>query len=310
MNITKTHHKPNLIIEFGLLSLLATLWGGSYSLLKIAIVDITPLTLIAIRVFFACLFLYVVMLHNNRKLPSDITTWRKLFLLAVFNSIASWAILAWSMQYVDSGLASVLNSTTPVFVFFLTWAITRHEVVNGLKLFGACLGVLGVVLIVGVDVLAGLGLQVTAQLGALIGAFLYACAAVYGNRIDLPPVVVATGTMVCASVVLVPLCLLLEHPWTLKPSLGSLCAALALSIICTGVAFLIYFRLLRTLGSLGVASQAYLRAGVGVFLGMVFLGETISLPVAAGLSLCLVGVVVINLPKTTRKIENLGTCRK
>ncbi|MEJ6405168.1 DMT family transporter [Yoonia sp. 2307UL14-13] len=287
----------NLRTELPLLALLALLWGSSYLFIKLAVAEIPPVTLIALRVFGAALFLMLVMSARAERLPRDGRTWRMLLLQAVFNSIGAWTVLAWGQQYVESGLASVLNSTSPIFVFLITALVTRHEVVGGRKLIGAALGVLGVVLIVGVDALRGLGDQVAGQLACLVGAVLYAGAAIYGKRFGhISAVATATGTMIWASAVLVPLALVLDQPWTLAPSAVAIAATAVLSILCTGVALLVYFRLVRTLGSMGVASQSYLRAGIGVILGLVFLGETFTLPVAFGLFAAIAGVALINWP--------------
>jgi len=175
--------------------------------------------------------------------------------------------------------------------------VTRHEATTGLKLLGACLGLLGVTLIIGVDVLAGIGQKVSGQLAALAGAVLYACASIYGKRFShLTPAASAAGTMIWASVILVPLSLAIDEPWTLTPSPKAVAAAITLAIACTGFALLIYFRLLKTLGSLGTASQAYLRAKVGVMLGVVLLGEQVTFVVGLGLLLAIAGVAAINAP--------------
>ncbi|MEO0960635.1 MAG: DMT family transporter, partial [Pseudomonadota bacterium] len=139
--------------------------------------EIPPVTLIALRVLGATIFLLLVMGARREKLPRDFSTWRMLLLQAFLNSIGAWTALAWGQQYVASGLASVLNSTSPIFVFFITALVTRHEALGGRKLVGAVLGPLGVVLIVGVDALRGLGDQVAGQLACLISAGLYAGAA-------------------------------------------------------------------------------------------------------------------------------------
>ena len=289
--------EANLPVELTLLALLALLWGSSYVLMKVAVETIPPVTLIAGRVTLAAAFLIAVMGVSGERLPRDARTWRMLFIQAVLNSIGAWTVLAWGQQYVDSGLASVLNSTSPIFVFFITFFFTRHEATGGIRLLGACLGVLGVTLIVGTDVLKGLGQQVVAQLAVLLGAVLYAGAAIYGKRFShLAPTVTAAGTMIWASACLVPLSLATEQPWTLRPSALSLAAALVLAVLCTGVALLLYFRLVRTLGSMGVASQAYLRSGVGVALGVVLLGETIAPVVGLGLLAAVLGVAAINIP--------------
>lgn len=285
-------------MELALLALLALLWGASYLFIKMAVTEIPPITLIALRVFGAAVFLIIVMRIRSEKLPRDSKTWRMLFLQAIFNSIGAWSVLAWGQQYVDSGLASVLNSTSPIFVFLITATITRHEPLGGRKLLGAGVGLFGVTLIVGADALSGIGSQFVGQIACLIGALLYAGAAIYGKHFGhISAVATAAGTMIWASIILAPMALIIDQPWNLTPSHEAIMATLVLSILCTGVALLLYFRLVRTLGSMGVASQAYLRAGVGVILGMVFLNETFSLPIALGLAAAILGVILINSPK-------------
>jgi drug/metabolite transporter (DMT)-like permease len=288
---------PNNYFELLLLAFLALLWGSSYLLIKMAVTEIPPVTLVAARVLGAALFLHVVLLFRRERLPRDRRTLGMLGIQAIFNSIGAWTILAWGQQFVDAGLASVLNSTSPIFVFVFTTLFTRHETLDGRKLLGTCIGILGVVLILGVATLRGLGNQVVGQLACLTGAALYAGASIHGKWFGhLSPAATAAGTMTLAAVVLVPAALVLEKPWTLSPGVGAVAAILALSIFCTGVALLIYFRLVQTLGSLGVASQSYLRAGVGVLLGVFFLGEALSLPVTIGLAAAVLGVALINWP--------------
>ncbi len=294
----------NIVFEFALLGFLALLWGSSYLFIKVAVTEIPPITLIAFRVSVAAVFLFVVLSWKKERLPRDGKTWRMLLLQAFFNSIGAWTLLAWGQQYVDSGLASVLNSTSPIFVFLFTVLVTRHEATSGLKLLGALLGLMGVTFIVGVDVLAGLGQQVAGQLAAIAGAILYACAAIYGKQFShLTATTTATGTMIWASIVLIPASLVFERPWTLSPSMPAMIAAIILAVLCTGCALLIYFRLVKTLGSMGVASQAYLRAGIGVLLGMVFLGEHITPVISFGLLVAILGVAAINMP-TRKKPHN------
>ena len=281
--------------EFALLGLLAGLWGSSYLFAKVALATIPPLTLVAMRVSIAAVILLAVMQAQDARLPRDGRTWRLLFVQSLFNSIAAWTVLAWGQQYVDSGLAGVLNSTSPIFVFFIALIFVRHEAVNRWQFAGAMLGLMGVVLTVGVDALHGLGREAAAQLAVLLGAVLYACAAIHGKRLShLTPATTAAGTMILAALCLVPASLLLERPWNLDPSSASLMAALALGVFCTGAAMLIYFRLLRTLGPMGVASQAYLRAGVSVVLGIVVLGERITPAIGLGLAAIILGVAAIN----------------
>ncbi len=292
-----TPSKISLPLEIGLLVVLALLWGSSYLFIKIALTDIPPVTLIAIRVGIASLFLFAIMSWRGEHFPRDGKVIGMLLIQSVFNSLGAWTVLAWGQQHVESGLASVLNSTSPVFVFLITALLTRHERIDRFRLAGACLGIAGVVLIVGPGALTGLGQHLGGQLAVITGAILYAGAAIYGKRFNtLPATVTAAATMIWASIFLVPASLVLDQPWTMTPSTPTILATLALSVFCTAIALLIYFRLLRTLGSIGVASQSYLRAGVGVLLGSLLLGESISPPVLAGILCTLVGVAIINLP--------------
>lgn len=290
---------PHRSFELALLGLLAALWGSSYLFIRVAVETIPPVTLIALRVGIAAVVLLAVLALLGLRLPRDAATWRKLLVQSFLNSIASWTLLAWGQQHVASGLAGVLNSTSPVFVFLLTWGVTRHEPVRALQLAGAALGILGVCLIVGIDVLAGIGTRVGAQAAILFSAFLYGCAAIHGRRLEhLPPVTAAAGTLLWATLWLVPASLVLDQPWKLSPSMPSLAAALALALLGTAFALLLYFRLLRTLGSMGVASQSYLRMGFSVLLGAFVLGESITWPIVAGLLAVMFGVAAINTRRT------------
>ncbi|MEK9724050.1 MAG: EamA family transporter [Rhodospirillaceae bacterium] len=293
--------KPRLATELALLGLLALFWGSSYLFIKVAVAELPPITLIAARVSIAALFLLAVLHVRRIRLPRGAALWGQLLVQSILISIAAWTILAWGQQYMDAGLASVLNSTSPIFVYFITRYVTRHETTGGMKLFGACLGLLGVVLIVGVDALDGLGRHIWGQVAVVFGAVLYAASAIYGKRFTGPPAATAAGAMIWAVVVLVPASLIVDRPWTLAPSSAALGATACLGLGSTGIALLLYFRLVRTLGSMGVASQAYLRAGFGVMLGIVVLGETITPIVALGIAAAILGVAAINLSGRRRQ---------
>ncbi len=285
----------NRPFEFFLLGLLALFWGSSYLFIKVALESLPPLTLIAMRVSIAAALLYAVARWRGHRLPADLSVWRQFSVQCFFLCLGGWAVLAWGQQFIDSGLAGILNSTSPIFVFFITALWTRHEAMGGLRLTGAILGLAGVVLIIGADALQGLGQEVAGQLAVLLSAVLYAGSAIYGKRFAaLPSTITASGTLICASIVLIPLSLIIDKPWTLQPTATSLGAALALSVISSCLALLLYFRLIGTLGSMGVASQAYLRVGVSVILGVLVLGEQVSWSVALGLVTVVAGVFAIN----------------
>jgi drug/metabolite transporter (DMT)-like permease len=191
----------------------------------------------------------------------------------------------------------ILSSTSPIFTFFLTWAITRHEPATARKLFGVVAGLTGICLIVGAGALSGIGKDLLAQFGLLAAAFSYSCAAIFGRSFDnLDPIVPSAFTVMFASIVLVPVSLVVDRPWTISPSVASLVALAALSVFSTALAYVIYFWLLKTLGSIGVTSQSYLRIPIGVLFGVVFLGETLLTSTWIGLACVMVGVVAMTLP--------------
>src|SRR5271170_7695855 len=154
-----TPKTQKISVELALLLLLATLWGGSYTFIKLGVATIPPITLIAARTLIAGVLLLVIMQARGVRLPRDVATWQRFLLQAFLNSVIPWTLIAWGERSLDAGLATILNSTSPMFTFFLTLAITRHETLSVRKLFGVLIGMAGICLIVGMQALAGLGEQ-------------------------------------------------------------------------------------------------------------------------------------------------------
>jgi drug/metabolite transporter (DMT)-like permease len=206
-------------------------------------------------------------------------------------------MIAWGERTLDAGLATILNSTSPIFTFFLTLAISRHEALTTRKLFGVVAGMAGICLIVGVQALAGFGEQLTAQIVTVLAAVCYAGAAIFSRGFKgLDPMAPAAGSLLCGAAVLIPLGLVVEQPWTITPSANALLALLGLAVFSTAAAFVIYFRLIQTLGSVGTTAQAYLRVPIGVALGVLFLGEHLSPTAWIGLACVVVGVAAMTIP--------------
>jgi drug/metabolite transporter (DMT)-like permease len=296
-----------MIKEFLLLLLLATLWGSSYTFIKIGVETIPPITLIAVRTLIAGSILLLVMRWQGISMPRDPVVWRQFMFQAVMNSAVPFTLVAWGEKSVDAGLAAILNSTTPIFTFLLTALITRHEPVTWRKLLGVVLGLAGICLIIGVEALDGLGDQLLAQIAIVAATVSYAGAAIYGKNFKgLHPMQPAAGSMLCGAVLLIPVSLLVDQPWTLAPSMPSIGALLCLSVFSTAIAFTIYFRLMQTLGSIGTTSQAYLRVPIGVGLGILFLGESLS-PTALGGLVCVVAAVIaMTLPARAKALSRSG----
>jgi drug/metabolite transporter (DMT)-like permease len=296
---------PSMATELALLVALATLWGASYTFIRIGVATIPPITLIAGRTLIAGLLLLVIMRWQGVRLPTDAATWRRFLFQACLNSVIPWTMVAWSERALDAGLATILNSTSPIFTFFLTFAVTRHEALTSRKLLGVVSGMAGICLIVGVQALAGFGEQLIAQIVAVLAAICYAGAAIFGRGFKgLDPMAPAAGSLLCGAAILIPLSLGVERPWTLHPSMDSVLALLALAVFSTALAFVIYFRLIQTLGSVGTTAQAYLRVPIGVALGVLFLGERLSPTAWIGLACVVVGVAAMTIP--ARKARPVG----
>jgi drug/metabolite transporter (DMT)-like permease len=239
------------------------------------------------------------------KLPRDAATWRRFLFQACLNSVIPWTMIAWGERSLDAGLATILNSTSPIFTFFLTLAITRHEALSSRKLIGVVAGMAGICLIVGMQALTGLGEQLTAQIVTVLAAACYAGAAIFSRGFKgLDPIVPAAGSLLCGAAVLIPISLVVEQPWTLAPSANSMLALLGLAVFSTAFAFVIYFRLIQTLGSVGTTAQAYLRVPIGVALGVLFLGERLSTTAWIGLGCVVIGVAAMTIP--ARKPKPVG----
>ena len=289
--------QPNMAVELALLLALATLWGASYTFIKLGVATISPITLIAGRTLIAGLLLVVIMYWRGIALPTDGVMWRRFLFQACLNSVIPWTMLAWSVSSLDAGLATILNSTAPIFTFFLTLTVTRHEALTSRKLLGVCAGMAGICLIVGVEALGGLGKQLVAQIVAVLAAICYAGAAIFGRGFKgLDPMAPAAGSLLCGAAILIPISLIAEQPWTLAPSSSSMLALLGLAVFSTALAFVIYFRLIQTLGSVGTTAQAYLRVPIGVAIGVVFLGESLSATGWIGLGCVVVGVAAMTIP--------------
>jgi drug/metabolite transporter (DMT)-like permease len=289
--------RPNTGLEPVLLLALATLWGASYTFIKIGVATIPPVTLIAARTLIAGAVLVVVIRSRGLRLPGDAASWRRFLTQACLNSVVPFTLIAWAERSVDAGLATILNSTSPIFTFLLTAAVTRHEAVTARKLIGVIAGIAGTAAIVGTQALDGLGREVWAQLAIVVATICYAGAAIFGRGFkSLDPMMPAAGSMLCGAAILVPASLVIDRPWTLAPSAASLAALAGLSLVSTALAFVIYFRLVQTLGSVGTTAQAYLRVPIGVGIGAVILGESLT-PIAwAGLVCVLVGVAAMTIP--------------
>ncbi|KQW60972.1 DMT family transporter [Variovorax sp. Root411] len=297
--LTSTAGKPqiNAAFEWTLLALLATCWGASYTFIKIGVATIPPVTLIAARTLVAGLLLLAVLRMRGVKLPKEPAMWRRFVLQACLNSVLPFMLIAWAERSVDAGLATILNSTSPIFIFLLGLGLGGSDKPTLRRLFGVSAGLAGICLIVGFEALNGLGHSLLAQLALVAAAVCYGCAAMFGRVFKgLDPMVPAAGSLLSGAAMLLPVSLAVDRPWTLAPSAASMTAVLALAMLSTALAFTIYFRLIKTLGPMSTAAQAYLRVPIGVMIGVMFLGERLAPTAWIGLACIMAGVIAMTMP--------------
>jgi drug/metabolite transporter (DMT)-like permease len=293
-----TTARTDTTTELALLLVLATLWGASYTFIKIGVATIPPLTFIAARTLIAGAILVAIIRWRGLSLPKDAATWRRFLFQACLNSAIPFTLIAWAERSVDAGLATILNSTTPIFAFLMTAAITRHEPVTARKLLGVVAGIAGISLIIGTQALGGLGHELWAELAIVVATISYAGAAIFGRGFrGLDPMMPAAGSLLSGAAILIPLSLVVDQPWTVAPSAASIAALLGLSVFSTALAFVIYFRLIHTLGTVGTTAQAYLRVPIGVSIGILFLGETLASTAWVGLVCVIAGVAAMTIPR-------------
>src|ERR1700754_832212 len=201
--------------ELALLLLLATLWGASYSFIKLGVATIPPITLIALRTLIAGVLLLLIMRWRGVKMPTDAATWKRFAFQACLNSVIPWTLIAWGERTVDAGLTTILNSSSPIFTFLFTAVITRHEAVTPRKLFGVVAGMAGICLIVGVDAFRGIGHGLVAEIAIVAATICYACAAIFSRGFrGLDPMAPAAGSLIAGAAILTPASLVVEQPWT------------------------------------------------------------------------------------------------
>jgi drug/metabolite transporter (DMT)-like permease len=295
----RQQHQTAPPLEIGLLLLLGILWGMPYALTKIALVTIPPITMVAARVTLAAAALWVVMLVTGRKTPVSPGIAARLFVQGVLGCAIPYTLIAFGQRSVDSALTSILNSTGPLFVCLISLAWTRQEVLTAGRVFGVAVGLGGVVMITGAGAFAGLGESAAGPSAILLATLSSAFSVIHARRfIAVAPEVVAAGTLTSAGLVLIPLCLLVEAPLNSTPSAAALAALATNAIIATALGFVVYFRLIRTVGSIGTASVGYLRPGIGVLIGCVLMGEPLTWTIASGLIVILVSVAAINRAAT------------
>lgn len=262
-------------LEWSFLLILSVLWGGSFFFSKVALAQLPPFTVVLGRVSLAAIVLNLVVLLRGQRMPSSPKVWSLFLIMGALNNLIPFSLIFWGQTQIASGLASILNATTPLWTVLLAHVLTGDERLTPNRLGGVVCGLVGVVVMIGPDALGGLGLNVLAQLAVLAAAVSYAFAGIFGKRFrGIPPLVTATGQITATTALMVPIALISDRFWTLPlPSLHTWLALGGLALLSTAVAYIIYFRLLATAGATNLLLVTLLIPVSALLLGMTILGE-------------------------------------
>jgi drug/metabolite transporter (DMT)-like permease len=287
---------PRLALQdWALLLGLSLLWGGSYFFSKVAVAELPPLTVMAGRVMLACLTLLSVCRIVGIALPWE--RWRDLLVMGALNNVVPFSLIFWAQTEIASGLASILNATTPLFTVLLAHVATADERLTPAKLAGVAAGIAGVAVLVGIEAVEGLGHAILPELACLAAALSYAVAGLFARRRlkGLSPVAGAAGQVTASSLLALPIVALADRPWSLPvPSATALSALLALAVLSTALGYAVYFRLLAQAGATNLLLVTFLIPASAILLGATFLGERLEAHHLAGFALIGLGLAAID----------------
>ena len=278
----------------GLLVVLALLWGSSFPLIKVAIDTVPPATIVLGRLALGAALLLLLVRVKGIALPTSLALWGAFTVQGFLQSALPFTLISWGEKYIDSGLAGLLNSTPPLFAFLITYFLLGQTDAPLRKFIGVSVGFIGVLMTLGPELASGSIESVWGQLAVTGSSISYAVAAIYARQFsDQPALLTAACSMTMAMVLMIPVSIFADQPWTLIPSTEALWSITALGILSTTLAMIIYFRLVKTLGAVGVTSGSYLRAGFSVLLGVIFLGESLTPSLLMGIVLILLSVAIV-----------------
>jgi drug/metabolite transporter (DMT)-like permease len=283
--------------DYALLLALACCWSSTYPLTKIGLGSFPPITFISARSLIAAAFLFAILRARGLRVPTELKAWKLFAQQQLINATIPFLLITWAQQYVPASNTVVLASTTPIFAFLITWGITRHEPATLLKLSGAILGLVGTAVIIGLDALSTLDANIFAEIVILVATISFACATIFGLRLtEYDPMVVAAGSLLFGGLILLPPAIIIDHPWTLRPTAEALTATFAMAIFSSAFGLMLFYMCLTRLGTLTTNAQGYLRIPIGVGLSVLLLGESVPGNLALGLVLVMAGVAAMTIP--------------
>ncbi|MEP2979892.1 MAG: DMT family transporter [Lentilitoribacter sp.] len=284
--------------EWIMLIALSVLWGGSFLFVGVAVNDVPPLTIVLVRVLLSAIALHVILKAMGYKFPSDKGVLSAFLIMGLLNNAIPFSLIAYGQSHIASGLASILNATTPIFTVIVAHFLTTDEKLTGRKIIGVFIGFFGVAVMIGIDALEALGIHIFAQLAVLVATTSYAFAGIYGKRfqkLGVKPITVATGQVTASTFLMLPLVMFLDQPWNLDmPSLHSILALIALALLSTVLAYILFFEILARAGATNLLLVTFLIPPSAIILGVLVLNEAIQLNQMFGLALIILSLATID----------------
>ncbi|QQS10935.1 MAG: DMT family transporter [Rhodospirillales bacterium] len=293
-----TRARPMGPVEWSLLVALALLWAGSFFFAKIAVTTLPPLTVVLARVGIAAVALNLLLVGSGRRMPADLGIWAAFVAMGLLNNLIPFSLIFWGQTRIGSGLASILNATTPLWTVVVAHLSTRDERMTAGKLAGVAAGIAGVAALLAPTLSAGAAGDLAAMAAVVGAALSYAAASVFGRRfarMAVPPFAVASGQLTATTAMMLPVVAIVDAPWMLPvPGVEVWASLVALALLSTALAYVIYFRILATAGATNLMLVTLLIPPGAVALGAVFLGELISPEHLVGFALIGVGLALID----------------
>jgi drug/metabolite transporter (DMT)-like permease len=277
---------------------LAVIWGAAFLFISVAVHEVAPLTYVWLRLTMAAGAMWLFLWWRGESAGLPRTVWASILVLALFNNAIPFVLFGWGQTHIASGLAAILNATTPIWGVVVAHLFTHDEKLSGRKLAGVLLGFAGVTVMIGPALLGSIGSNVLAQLACVTAALCYAFAGVWARRyrgMGLSPISVTTGQLSAGALMMLPAALLVDRPWLdALPSLKAIGAIAALAVVCSAFAYILYFRLIDRAGATNALLVTLLVPPVAIFLGSLVLHEVIDPRDFAGLALIALGLAAID----------------
>ncbi|MEM9319537.1 MAG: DMT family transporter [Pseudomonadota bacterium] len=276
--------------------LLGLIWGGSFLAVKLALGELPVMTLVAHRVGWACLALWVWVWFRGLALPRGSAIWLALLGMGVLNNVIPFTLIAWGQQFIETGLTSIFNAATAVFGVLVAALVFQDERLTPSRALGVAIAFSGVVVAIGIGALANFDLRSAGQIATLGGALSYACAAAWGRAKlgQLAPEVAAAGMLTGASLILVPLAFLIDGAPSMPSRPVTYLSVAFVSIIATALAYLLYYRVLRVAGSGNAMLVTLIIPPISILAGALVLGERLAPQAWAGFALIALGLAVLD----------------